>query len=298
MKYFLSIYILVLVAGCSGCKQSHAGETEAATFVLSDTMMASIRIDTATMRPVESELRLSGKVTPDMSKVLKLYPLVSGYVKDIKVQPGDYVKKGQALAVIQAGTDQNIAEEDLKTVVTAPVSGYVIEMNINNGMKVRQDSTAYMLTISKPDDVWIMANVSKADISRVKEGSSVEVTTVSYPDKTFKGQIDDVPGPDMKTTEVRISLDNEGMLLKPEMFATILLRYREGVEMPAIPTSALILDKGKNFVIVFRDKYNVDTREVEVSTSLNDTSYIRKGLQPGEKIISRNQLLIYDALND
>lgn len=296
-----------------------------------------------------------------MGKVLKLYPLVSGYIKDIKVQLGDYVKKGQVLAVIQSGeiadydkqltqarSDRAVAEKGLKvaedlytsqlatqkdvvnaqgemnkadaeisrlnellqiyrkgngstSIVTAPISGYIIEKNINNGMEMRSDNNLNMFTISELDDVWIMANVFETDISRVQEGIPAEVSTISYPDKVFYGQIDkvyNVLDPETKTMQVRIRLDNEGMLLKPEMFATVLLRYREGGEMMAIPSSAVIFDKGKNFVMVFRDKFNIDTREVKVDKSLNEVSYIIRGLKPGEKVISKNQLLIYDALND
>lgn len=360
-RYALPIALVAALATWTGCKHSQAEGTDAATFVLSDTMMASITIDTTVIKPVESELRLSGKVTPDMSKVLKLYPLVSGYVKDIKVQLGDYVKKGQVLAVIQSGeiadydkqlsqaqSDLAMAEKGLKvaqdlyksqlatekdvvnaegeankakaeigrinellqiyrkgngstSIVTAPISGYVIEKNINNGMELRSDNSQHMFTISELDDVWIMANVFETDISRVKEGYPADISTISYPDRLFHGRIDkvyNVLDPDTKTMQVRIRLDNEGMLLKPEMFASVLLRYREGTEMPAIPSSAVIFDKGKNFVMVFRDKFNIDTREIKVAKALNETSYISRGLQPGEKIISRNQLLIYDALND
>ncbi|RPD38206.1 efflux RND transporter periplasmic adaptor subunit [Chitinophaga barathri] len=360
-RYILPIALIAAIAGWTGCRHTQAEDTAATTFVLSDTMMASIKIDTTVIKPVESELRLSGKVTPDMSKVLKLYPLVSGYVKDIKVQLGDYVKKGQVLAVIQsgeiagydkelsqAGSDLAVAEKGLKvaqdlyksqlstekdvvnaegelnkakaeiarlnellqiyrkgsgstSIVTAPISGYVIEKNINNGMELRSDNSQHMFTISELDDVWIMANVFETDISRVKEGYPADVSTISYPDRLFHGRIDkvyNVLDPDTKTMQVRIRLDNEGMLLKPEMFASVLLRYREGTEMPAIPSSAVIFDKGKNFVMVFRDKFNIDTREIKVAKALNETSYISRGLQPGDKIISRNQLLIYDALND
>lgn len=359
--FALPLALIAALATWSGCRHTQAEAAEAATFVLSDTMLASIKIDTTVIKPVENELRLSGKVTPDMSKVLKLYPLVSGYVKDIKVQLGDYVKKGQVLAVIQSGeiadydkqlaqarTDLAVAEKGLKvaqdlyksqlstekdvvnaegevnkaqaeiarlnellliyrkgsgstSIVTAPISGYVIEKNLNNGMELRADNSQHMFTISELDDVWIMANVFETDIARVKEGYPADISTISYPDKVFHGRIDkvyNVLDPETKTMQVRIRLDNEGMLLKPEMFASVLLRYSEGTEMPAIPSSAVIFDKGKNFVMVFRDKFNVDTREIKVAKALNETSYISRGLQPGEKIISRNQLLIYDALND
>ncbi|UYQ95205.1 hypothetical protein MKQ68_08865 [Chitinophaga horti] len=67
-------------------------------------------------------------------------------------------------------------------------------------------------------------------------------------------------------------------------------------ELPAIPSCAVVLDKTHSFVMVFRDKYNVAAREVKVLKAANGVSYIDTGLVPGEKVLSRNQLQIYQAL--
>ncbi len=100
--------------------------------------------------------------------------------------------------------------------------------------------------------------------------------------------------------KARIKLDSssDNSLLKPEMYATVNLYFNEGMNMLSIPASAIIFDRSKNFVMVFKDRYNIDTREVEVYKTLNGISYISSGLKAGEKVISQNQLLIYDALND
>jgi cobalt-zinc-cadmium efflux system membrane fusion protein len=50
--------------------------------------------------------------------------------------------------------------------------------------------------------------------------------------------------------------------------------------------------------MVFRSKSDIDTREVHVHKFLGDIAYISSGLKTGEKVISKNQLLVYDALND
>lgn len=353
--------LVFAAAGWSACNHTQAEDADKTTFVLSDTMLNNIKIDTAAMQPVQNELRLSGKVIPNGGKVVKVYPLVSGYVQDVKVQLGDYVQKGQVLAMIHSGeiadyekqlieaqSDRIIAEKNLKVaqdlyasrlstekdlliaqedlqkaaasinrinnifriykkgpgssyLVTAPISGYVIDKNINNNMEIRTDNSENIFTVSELDKVWVMANVFETDIAKVKEGYPAEVRTISYPDKVFNGRIDKVYSvldPDTKTMQVRIQLDNKDMLLKPEMFATVLLRYQDGSQMVAIPSTAVIFDKSKNYVMVFKDKYNIETREVKIAKSLNNTSYVARGLQPDEKVVSRNQLLIYDALND
>lgn len=152
------------------------------------------------------------------------------------------------------------------------------------------------ITADAGKEIRLRLRNAGTDIIRVKEGCAAEVTTTDHPGKVFNGRIERVHVSG-NVTHMRIRLNDEGMLLKPGMRATVSVHYRDSLQMPAIPASAVILDKGKNYVVVFRDRYNIGTREVKVSGSFNDISYISNGLRPGEKVISRNQLLIYDALN-
>ncbi len=199
------IALIAALAVWTGCKHKQAEDSEVTTFVLSDTMLASITIDTIVVKPVENELRLRGKV------------------------------------------------------------------------------------MRQANDTWIMVSVPENVMACVKEGGTADISTDSRPGRIFHGRIDRTSN----GTAIRI---RPGTALKPGTSANVLLRYHEGSAMPAIPSSAVISDKGKNFVMVFRDKFNIDTREIKVAKALHETSYIRGGLRAGERIISRNQLQIYDAL--
>jgi cobalt-zinc-cadmium efflux system membrane fusion protein len=50
--------------------------------------------------------------------------------------------------------------------------------------------------------------------------------------------------------------------------------------------------------MIFKNRSNIETRLVEVYRQLGDVTYISHGLLKGEKVISKNGILIYDALND
>ena len=50
--------------------------------------------------------------------------------------------------------------------------------------------------------------------------------------------------------------------------------------------------------MVFHDRSHVETREITIYRSTDDHTYISAGLLEGERIISKNQLYIYDELND
>lgn len=185
--------------------------------------------------------------------------------------------------------------------VRSPLSGFVIQKNINQDMLLRSDKSDNIFDIAEIDEVWAIANVNESDINQVKLGIDAAVGTLSYPDRKFYGKVDkifNIIDPETKAMKIRIKLNNSEFLLKPEMRANIKLSYNENTSMMAIPSQAVIFDKSKNFVMIFNNRNNIETRQVEVFRQLGKTTYITAGLKVGEKVITENQILIYDALND
>lgn len=185
--------------------------------------------------------------------------------------------------------------------VTAPISGFIIQKSINQDMLLRSDRSENIFDIAEISEVWAMANINETDIDKVKLGIDADVTTLSYPDKVFKGKVDkifNVIDPDTKAMQARIKLQNPGYLLKPDMNANIKLSFKEDKSLIAIPSNAIVFDKSKNFVMVFKDRHNIETRQVEIYSVVGDTTYISNGLKENEKVITNNQLFIYRALNE
>lgn len=185
--------------------------------------------------------------------------------------------------------------------VRSPLNGFIIQKTINEGMLLRNDRTDNIFDVAEITNVWAIANINESDISQVKLGNDAEITTLSYPDKKFYGKVDkiyNIIDPETKAMKARVKLENKDFLLKPEMRASIKVSYSENEKMIAIPSNAIVFDKSKNFVLIFKDKNNIETRQVEVFRQVGKTSYITSGLQEGEQVLTTNQLLIYDALND
>lgn len=351
----------LLFSACDSGNASGVNENASKEFCISDTLSTMLQIDQAQLKPVQNKLQLSGKVSFDEQKVFKVFPLVGGFVQEVKVELGDYVHKGQVLAVLKSGEvagyeeqltssqsalrlaqknldvasdmykaglvsekdflaaqqEKKNAEASLKRmkeifniysigknsdyIVKAPASGFIVEKKINTDMQVRPDNTDNIFTISSMNEIWVMANVYESDIAKVKEGYQAEVTTLSYPDKVFKGKIDkifNVLDPQTRVMKVRVKLENPGYELKPEMFANVKVMYPENRELVAVPAKSVIFDRSNNYVMVYRKRCDVDTRKVEVYQTVGDVAYLKDGLKDGEKVISKYQLLVYDALND
>jgi cobalt-zinc-cadmium efflux system membrane fusion protein len=183
--------------------------------------------------------------------------------------------------------------------IKAPRSGFIVEKKINSGGFIRQDNTDNLFTISDLKNVWVWANVYEIDISKVKLGYTATVGTLAYPDKTFKGEIDkisDMLDPQTKVMRIRINLPNQGGLLKPEMFANVKVMNKEGRKAVSIPSSALVFSNSKNYVVVYKGNCDLHVQEVSVLKNINGISYISSGVQPGDQVISQNQILLYNAL--
>ena len=100
----------------SGCFSKTTKEPDKlpVKFCIPDSLMNQIVLDTVRTKPEFNELNLIGKVTFDQEKVVRIYPLVSGNVTDVKVTLGSHVEKGQVLAVIKS-SEMAGAENDLVT---------------------------------------------------------------------------------------------------------------------------------------------------------------------------------------
>ncbi|WP_295124108.1 hypothetical protein [uncultured Chitinophaga sp.] len=78
----------------------------------------------------------------------------------------------------------------------------------------------------------------------------------------------------------------------------MLNNVRDSNYILTIPFASLIFDHKRSYVMVFKDKYNVECREVAIMKLAGDTAYLINGLRAGEKVVSKNQLQMYNALND
>lgn len=148
----------------------------------------------------------------------------------------------------------------------------------------------------KKAQALIMAKIPPADLFHVKKGMTVTVFTANTPQHIYEGHI---TGVNAHEAQVGVHSQPEEPALEAAMATTVQLRWEDTSHMVAIPAQAVIYDKRKrkSFVMVFRDRYNIDKRQVWTFKSLDNTSYISGGLDEGEKVVSTDQQLIYDAMD-
>lgn len=99
-RYPLSL-LVILIAFCS-CNREQVNAGERTVYMIPDSLLRTLVIDTVAMKPLTASLQFNGIVDAVPDKVSSVFPLISGNVKDVGLQPGDYVRKGQELGEIQS----------------------------------------------------------------------------------------------------------------------------------------------------------------------------------------------------
>lgn len=182
--------------------------------------------------------------------------------------------------------------------IKAPETGYITAKEINPGMQISPDSGP-LFTVSDLNDVWVMANIYASNIQNIYSGMEVQIRTISYPDQVFKGKITTlahVLDNETKVLKARIELQNPDFRLKPGMIADITALRHSGGSMICIPVAAIVFADNQDYVLVYKDDCNIEIRKVTIAHKNNDEVYLSEGLNVGEKIITKNQLLLYNRI--
>ena len=98
-KYSVLIVAILSLTGC----WTRQGETVSGTvpLTLTDSLRKLVTVDTVQIRERTSELLLNGKVAFDQDRIAPVPVPFAGVVEEVVPELGDYVRKGETLAVIR-----------------------------------------------------------------------------------------------------------------------------------------------------------------------------------------------------
>ena len=196
--------------------------------------------------------------------------------------------------------------------VSAPISGVVVDRNINVGQEVRSDIVlagspqlaAPMFTITDPRKLWVQLDVPEREVSKLQPGQPIEVRSSAYPDRVFEGRLDLVGAsldPQTRVVHARGGVDNSEGLLKAAMYVTVNVKQLlTGSAEIVLPLRAVFFLDGKYFVFLETASGKYEKREVIVRREGSDGTVVVAGgsLQAGERVVTEGTLLLNEMLPD
>jgi Cu(I)/Ag(I) efflux system membrane fusion protein len=176
---------------------------------------------------------------------------------------------------------------------TAPQTGFVDNLNIREGFYVQPGTT--MMSIGALDEVWVEAQVFEREAGLIKVGLAVSMRMDYLPGKVWQGVIDYVyPSLDesTRTLKVRLRFDNPEYLLKPNMFAQVLIENDDEKARLVVPREAVIRTGSQNRVVLALGEGRFKSVEVELGVMSSDAIELLSGIEEGDEVVTSAQFLL------
>jgi Cu(I)/Ag(I) efflux system membrane fusion protein len=195
-------------------------------------------------------------------------------------------------------TDKQIAEIEQKRqpeetlTLRSPFRGVVQEVPAHQGVNVKVGD--HLIDIADLSVVWVSAEFYESELSMLKTGQSVTVTSSSYPNEKFEGQVAVISPflePTKRTAKVRIDIPNPDFKLQPGMYANVELGMDMG-EGLVVPASAVMPTGSREIAFVDKGGGRLEPRVVELGEQIGDHYEVKSGLAEGERVIASANFLI------
>ena len=191
--------------------------------------------------------------------------------------------------------------------VAAPFAGSILETAALAGQAVEPGSPIFRL--ADLSTVTIAAQVPERSLAALRIGQGAAITVAAYPDRRFAGRVErisDQLDSTSRTVEAFIRVPNPGRVLKPGMFATVVLDAPTALGTAAgpvvtVPSSAVVTDGDARYVFVQIAPFTFERRPVEVTPAAGALRRrgritVASGLSAGDTVVTQGAFTLKSEL--
>jgi membrane fusion protein, copper/silver efflux system len=175
----------------------------------------------------------------------------------------------------------------------SPVSGHLIEKTVVDGAAVKAGDR--VMRIVDHSTLWLDAQVYEQHLGGIRIGQTVVAAIASRPGERFSGAVTFIhPHLDAmtRTAMVRITLANPGLVLRPNMYATVAIETEISPTTVVIPREAIIDSGTRQIAFVALDAGHFEPRQLSLGAQGDGMVEVRAGLVPGERVVTSGQFLL------
>lgn len=245
---------------------------------------AGIQTEAAGPAEIRQTLSLYGTVMADPARTRDVAARFPGLVKSVRVNLGDRVAAGAALATVESNDSLQVYT------VTAPIAGTVTARNTNPGETA---GDAPMFTVSDLSSVTAELSAFPADRVKLRPGQAVRLVT-SEGELTAEGKvalIAPVGSSDNQTVAVRVPLANRDGRWATGLFVTGEVAVATSNVALTIPQAALQDIEGRVSVFV-KTEHGFRTQPVKAGRSDGIRVEVLEGLAAGDMIATANSFAL------
>ncbi|MEE8345556.1 MAG: efflux RND transporter periplasmic adaptor subunit [Woeseiaceae bacterium] len=256
---------------------------------------------------VDKDTILLSIYSPKLVSTQQEYLLALNNLKALKRSPIDDIRRGaEELAASSRERLQflDVPEHQIRELeqtreikknlhIHSPVAGTIINIGAREGQYVTPKTELYMVV--DLSTVWVYADIYEYELPWVRVGDEVEMTLAGIPGKIFTGKLDYIyPYAEARTRsiKVRLTFDNPDLLLKPEMFAEVVIKSDKRIDTVVIPSEAVIRSGQSDRVFVVRAPGKFEPVIVKLGFQSAGQVAVLEGIEDGDEVVVSAQFLV------
>ena len=256
---------------------------------------------------VEKDEILLSIYSPKLVSTQQEYLLALNNLQALRSSPFDDIRRG-AEELVESSRERlqlfDVPEHQIRELeqtreiqknlhIHTPVPGTVINIGARAGQYVTPKTELYMIV--DLSTVWVYADVYEYELPWVRVGDEVEMSLAGIPGRTFTGELDYIyPYAESRTRsiKVRLTFDNPQLLLKPEMFADVVIKSDKRFDTVVIPSEAVIRSGQSERVFVVRAPGKFEPVIVKLGIQSAGQVAVLEGIEDGDEVVVSAQFLL------
>jgi multidrug efflux system membrane fusion protein len=182
--------------------------------------------------------------------------------------------------------------------IYSPINGRTGNLAANEGNLIKANADNPMVTINQIQPIYVTFSVPEQYLNEIKKymtAGKLGVEAFISKEDVISEQgvltfIDNTVDMTTGTIKLKGTFANKGKRLWPGQFVNVLLTLTMQPDAIVVPSQAVQAGQSGVYVFVIKSDLTVESRPVVVDRSLDGESVIKKGLQPGEKVVTDGQI--------
>ncbi len=182
--------------------------------------------------------------------------------------------------------------------VSAPFAGLVARRSVELGEYVEPGKDLFELVSMTPLDV--IFSLPEIDSQRVSPGQTIQISVAAPADQSFDAVVTFIAptvDPGTRTLRIKAEIDNREGLLRPGLFARVLVGTDQRRSVLMVPEEAIVQREGSAWLFVIGAEDRVRRVQVETGRQSKGRIEIRSGnLSAGDRVVRRGHGGLADGM--
>ncbi len=176
-----------------------------------------------------------------------------------------------------------------KTKINSPLACQVKEKKVSTGDYVKNGTQLFVIIQSNPIKVNFF--VPERDVGKLRKNQEATLRVDAFPGREFKGRVSIIyPSLDEKTRTLKVEalVPNPEGLLKPGLFAKVILYTGQAQSTVVVPITALLYEEERIRVFVVESD-TAHERSIKVGAKYGEVIEVTEGLKESETVVVAGQ---------